>query len=552
MKRVKRRLGQILIDAGLIDENKLREAIRKGKPLTEALVELGYLTESQIASAISKEMHIPYVDLANYEINPSAAISISEDLALRYIVLPIDYEDKKLVVAMFDPSNIFTIDDLRIITGYEIKPVITTETDILNAISEVYKLDAHVNDMVDDTEEEEAKEEAEEDIKVTDKSSPVVKMIDSLLIESVHKRAGDIHIEPQEDEMKIRFRIDGVLHDITTVPKKMQASIISRLKIMGGMDIAERRLPQDGRFGLKIERKKIDFRAATLPTVYGEKLVLRLLEKESIMIELDNLGLNKSNSKLLKKSLKKPYGAILATGPTGCGKTTTLYASLNILNEIEKNLITIEDPVEYRVEGINQVQTNLVAGLNFAAGLRSILRHNPDIVMIGEIRDKETAKIAIESALTGHLVLSTLHTNSAPGTLTRLIEMNVEPFLIASAIDCIIAQRLARKLCKNCAESYKPSEKALKDASFNLKGKLKFYRAVGCKRCANTGYRGRVGLFQVLRMNSELEKLTAARETGDKLTEAAKKSGMNSLREDGFLKVAEGITTIEEILRITV
>ncbi len=557
MKRFKRRIGQILIDAGLINEEQLKKALNNGSPLTKALVELGYTTEQKIASALSKEMDIPFVDLTSYEINQAAATEISEELALRYFLLPIDYEDKKLVVAMFDPSNIFAIDDIRIITGYEVKTVIATETDIFNAIADIYKIEQQVEDAVEGVDEnkDEEPEQDETKIEVGEREvSPVVKMINSILVESVRQRANDVHIDPQEDGVRVRYRIDGVLKDVTFAPKKMQASIISRIKIMAGMDIAERRVPQDGRFGLKVDRKQIDFRVASLPSVNGEKLVLRLLEKESIMIELDSLGLEKEGLQLVKESLKKPYGAILVTGPTGCGKTTTLYAGLRILNDISKNIITVEDPVEYKVEGVNQVQINLKAGLTFAAGLRSILRHDPDVVMIGEIRDQETAKIAIESALTGHLVLSTLHTNDAPSAITRLAEMKVEPFLIASAVDCIIAQRLARKLCLSCAQPYTPSDITLKASGFNLDPKkAKFLKAVGCKKCGNSGFKGRIGLFEVMGVNPEIKRLAVAHASSDEIKkEAIASAKMKTLREDGFSKVAAGLTTIEEVVRVTV
>ncbi|KKN05941.1 hypothetical protein LCGC14_1082340 [marine sediment metagenome] len=555
MKKDKRHIGQILIDAGLINEDQLKEALNNGQPLSRALVQMGLLTETQIATELSKEIKIPFVDLSEYEINHHAATKISEDLARRYNLVPIDFEEDRLVVAMLDPSNIFAIDDLRIITGNEINVVIATETDIKNAISEIYKLETQVDDAVEGVDSDVGEEGEEEQIEIgKEKGSPVVKMIDSILVESARQRANDIHIEPQEDGVRIRYRVDGVLHDVTFVPKKMQAAIVSRIKIMAHMDIAERRVPQDGRFGLKVDRKQIDFRVASLPTVHGEKLVLRLLEKESIMIDLNKLGLEKNALSMLTDSLKRPYGAVLVTGPTGCGKTTTLYGALRTLNDITKNLITVEDPVEYKLPGVNQVQINTRAGLSFAAGLRSILRHDPDIVMIGEIRDYETAKISIESALTGHLVLSTLHTNDAAAALARLTEMKVEPFLAASAIECVVAQRLARRLCKFCAKEHKPQEATLKLAGFNLDPKkIKFYEAVGCKKCSNTGYRGRVGLFEVLRMNEALERLAVARVSSDEIKKEARKSaGLVTLREDGFSKVAEGLTTIEEIVRVTV
>ncbi|RJQ33124.1 MAG: type IV-A pilus assembly ATPase PilB [Actinobacteria bacterium] len=560
MKKSKKKLGQIVLDAGLITEQQLEQALNEqdGKPIAKTMVELGMVSEAQIASALAKEMGIPYVDLANYKLNHHASTAIPQDLAQRYEVIPIDFEDDALVVAMFDPSNVFAIDDLRILTGYEIRPVISTESDILNAISLAYQADQQLEEVVDTVDSEidiESLDDAAEDVtEVADKNSPVVKIIDSLLVESVRQNANDIHVEPQENEVRIRYRIDGVLHDVTNSPKKIQGGLISRLKIMSGLDIAERRVPQDGRFGLKIDGKAVDFRVATLPTVYGEKVVIRLLEKESINIGLPELGMSKYSLDSFSKSFTKPYGAILVTGPTGCGKTTTLYAALTQLNSIEKNLITVEDPVEYKVDGVNQVQINMRAGLTFAAGLRSILRNDPDIVMIGEIRDKETAKIAIESALTGHLVLSTLHTNDSPSTLTRLIEMDVEPFLIASAVDVIVAQRLARKLCKYCKQEFKPSKESLLKAGFEtdkLAGKT-FYRAVGCKKCSNTGYKGRVGIFEIMRINEEIQKLTVGRATGQEIKRAAIKAGMKTLKQDGFEKVMDGVTSLEEIVRVTV
>ncbi len=554
MKKEKRNIGQILMEAGLVNEEQLKEALNSGQPLAKTLAKKGILSESEIATALSKEIKIPFVDLSEYDINPHAATKISENLARKYNLLPIDFEDDKLIVAMLDPSNIFAIDDLRIITGAVIIVVIATETDLENAISEVYKIENQVENAIDDVDVG-VEEVQEEELEVRkEESSPTVKMIDSLLVEATRQRANDIHIEPQEDGVRIRYRIDGVLKDVTLAPKRTQASIISRIKIMAGMNIAERRMPQDGRFGLTVDKKQIDFRVASLPTVNGEKLVLRLLEKESIMIELKELGLEKKALSIVESSLKRPYGSIMVCGPTGCGKTTTLYAALRTVNDISKNLISVEDPVEYKLAGVNQVQINEIAGLTFAAGLRSILRHDPDIVMIGEIRDIETAKISIESALTGHLVLSTLHTKDAPAALTRLTEMKVEPFLTASAVECVIAQRLARRLCKHCAKEQKPSEATLKLSGFNMDPKnIKFYQAVGCKKCSKTGYSGRLGLFEVMKMNEKLERLTVARAITDEIKAEAKESaGLVTLREDGFSKVAAGLTTIEEVVRVTV
>ena len=556
MKKIKKKkIGQILLDVGAITEEQMKKALEdeSGKPLSHILVDLGFIKESEIAQVLAKEIGFPYVDLSDYEINPHAATSIPEEIALRYLVLPIDFDENTLTVAMFDPSNVFAIDDIKILTGYDIEPVICTETDILNAITDVYKIDRQVDDVVESVDDQEVEIDGDSKGTEDDDSSPIVKMIDSLLVESVRQRANDIHIEPQDDGVRIRYRIDGVLQDVTYSPKKIQAGLISRIKILAGMDIAEKRVPQDGRFSSKVDKKDVDFRVASLPTVYGEKIVLRILEKESILMGIKDLGMEKDTLDSFRKSFRKPYGAILVTGPTGCGKTTTLYGALNILNSEEKNLITLEDPVEYRLAGINQVQVNRKAGMTFGAGLRSILRNDPDIVMIGEIRDKETAKISVESALTGHLVLSTLHTNNTAATLTRLIEMQVEPFLIASAVDCIVAQRLARRLCRTCREEYTPTKEILEKIGIKQGSKkLKLYRAKGCKRCSETGYRGRIGLYEVLRMNEQIEKLVVRKENAEVIEKLAKEQGLISLRNDGYRKALKGITSIAEVLRVTV
>lgn len=556
MTEQNKKIGQVLLKAGLINEEQMNEALSKnGKPLAETIIDMGFATETQIVSALAQEMKVPYVDLSNYDINLHAATSIPREVALKHKVLPIDYENNMIVVAMFDPTNVIATDDIKIITGYDVKHVICTETDINNAIINTYKTEQDFGEVVDSVGGAEDVEVSESDESDTGGvKSPVVKMIDSLLMESVRQRANDIHIEPQEDGVRIRYRIDGVLKEVTYAPKKMQSGMISRLKILSGMDIAERRVPQDGRFGLRVDGKPVDFRVASLPTVHGEKIVLRLLEKENILMEIEELGMDKDSIKLFKESFTKPYGAILVTGPTGCGKTTTLYGALNILNAIEKNLITVEDPVEYKLDGVNQVQINVRAGMTFAAGLRSILRNDPDIVMIGEIRDRETAQIAVESALTGHLVLSTLHTNDAVMTLTRLIEMGVEPFLIASAVDCIVAQRLARRLCPHCKEEYEAPKEIFENARIKLPDSgIRIFKAVGCKRCGNTGYRGRVGVFELLRMDENIERYIVKRASNEEIVNAARYgSGMVTLKEDGLRKVLNGLTSIEEVERVTV
>jgi type IV pilus assembly protein PilB len=550
------RLGKMLVDAGLIDAGQLQEALdaQDGKTLAQSLVSLGFVSEAQIANALAESMHIPFVDLSQYEIDPNAATKLSAELADRYHVLPIGFADDKLVVAMADPANIFAVDDLRIVTGHDIKPVVATETDLEAAIRKFARLDTSVEDMVDSVgieEEVTTVRETEEEAG----TGPVVKLVNLLVAEAVRQRANDVHIEPQEKDVRIRFRVDGVLHEVMRSPKKMQNGVISRLKIMSGMDIAERRIPQDGRFGVTVDKRGVDFRVASLPTIHGEKLVLRLLEKEAALMSLDDLGFLPEALASFRESFTKPYGAILVTGPTGSGKTTTMYAAMNILNDPGKNCITVEDPVEYRLPGLGQCQVNPRAGMTFAAALRSILRQDPDIVMIGEIRDSETALIAVESALTGHLVLSTLHTNDAAASMTRLTEMGVEPFLSSSAVDCIVAQRLARKLCRECKEAYDPSADALKAISFPFdesKPPPRLFRARGCKKCGQTGYKGRLGVYEVLRISESIERLVVERVVSEKIKRQAVAEGMDTLKVDGFRKVTQGVTSIEEIMRVIV
>lgn len=552
------RLGLMLLEAGLITEEQLKAALesQNGRSLGRVLVDLGFVSEADIAHTLAERMNLEFVDLGAADVDPHAVTLVPEEMAHKYNLLPIGVQNDTLVVAMSDPANIFAIDDLRIVTGREIQPVVATESDISTALSKLTEMDKSVEQIVETAAEEEtvietAAEEEEEEEAV---NAPIVKLVNLIITEGVREGAGDIHIEPQEKDVRIRFRIDGVLHEVMRSPKKVQNGLISRVKILSGMDIAERRVPQDGRFGVTVDKRSIDFRVATLPTIHGEKVVLRLLEKENVLISLDELGFLPTTLARFKSSFTKPYGAILVTGPTGSGKTTTLYAALTQLNVPEKNVITVEDPVEYRLPGLNQVQVNVRAGMTFAAGLRSILRHDPDIVMIGEIRDQETALIAVESALTGHLVLSTLHTNTAAAALTRLTEMGVEPFLISSAVDCIVAQRLARRLCRECREQYLPERAALEKIGFPLEGgaEPKLYRAGGCKKCNNTGYKGRVGVYEALLVSDAIERLTAERATSDEMHKVAIEEGMITMRLDGYEKVRQGITSIEEIMRVLI
>ncbi len=555
MVRVSRRLERIILDSKLLSEEQLEEAlaVQNGKGLPGVIQELGMSTEENIAQAIADSMKLEFVNLDKYDIDASASMEISEETALKHNLLPIGFNGDRLIVAMVDPANIFAIDDVQIMTKKDIDIVVATESDIVASIEKFSRLDTSVDDMVENVSSDFEDEEIEDNsVEEGGDEAPVVKLVNLILMEGVRSRASDIYIEPQEKDVRVRYRIDGVLHEAMRSPKKVQGGMISRIKIMSGMDIAERRVPQDGRFGITANKEVVDFRVATLPDIYGELIVMRLLRKESAMLELQDLGFSSDSLERFQKSFSKPYGAILITGPTGSGKTTTLYGVLNILNNIEKNLITVEDPVEYRVAGISQVQVNVKADLTFAVALRSILRQDPDIVMIGEIRDEETALIAIESALTGHLVLSTLHTNDAAGSLTRLTEMGIEPFLVASGVDCVVAQRLARLLCKECKESYEPTEQLLKDTGIEIKDKIPtLYRPKGCKRCNNTGYKGRLGIYEILLVTEEIERLAVKEATSEEIKRVGMEQGMKTLREDGIEKALKGLTSLEEVARVT-
>ncbi|MDO9108929.1 MAG: ATPase, T2SS/T4P/T4SS family [Coriobacteriia bacterium] len=551
-----KRLGKVLVQSGLITPVQLEEALAQdsGLSLPAVLSSLGYADDVKIAQEVARAMGLAYVDIGTFDIDPNAATSLSSDLAKRYTNLPIKVQDGELVVAMSDPANIFAIDDLRIVTGYEIRPVVAAESELLSAIERFSANQQNVDDMVGNLEESVSVSTDDDDSDVGDETAPVAKLMNVIITEAIRQGAGDVYIEPLENEMRVRFRIDGVCQEVFKSPKKMHRQLISRLKINSGMDISEKRVPQDGRFGVVLDGKAIDFRVAVLPLVFGELAVLRLLRRDSIMMSLEDLGFLQQPLERLLQALALPYGAILVTGPTGSGKSTTLYAAINRTNDITTNLITVEDPVEYRLAGLSQVQVNEKAGLTFAAALRSILRQDPDTVMIGEIRDKETGTIAIEAALTGHLVLSTLHTNDAPSAVTRLTEMGIEPFLTASAITCVLAQRLARRLCKECKEEYTPEEAALQRIGFPFEpGRPpRLFRAKGCKKCNNIGYKGRMGVHEVLTMSEALERMTVENATSDELSRQAIAEGMKTLKDDGFAKILLGQTSIEEILRVVV
>jgi type IV pilus assembly protein PilB len=549
------RLGRLLVGSGLINDAQLAEAVAAadGRPLPHVLDELGFADEVTVAKAVAESMGLPFVDIGSYDIDPGAALLLKLDLMRRYAVLPIKDQDNELIVAMADPANIFAIDDVRIVTGREIRPVVAAESELIAAIDRFGASQANVGDMVGDLEQQ-VSVTGEEDEEDAGEESVVARLMNQIVTEAIRSGAGDVYIEPGERDVRIRFRIDGVCQVVNTLPKKLHRQLLSRLKINCAMDIAERRIPQDGRFGVVLDGKSVDFRVAVLPLVHGEMAVLRLLRRDSIMMSLKDLGFLDQNMERLLEALGLPYGAILVTGPTGSGKSTTLYAAINETNDPKTNLITVEDPVEYRLGGLSQVQVHEKAGLTFAAALRSILRQDPDKVMIGEIRDKETGTIAIEAALTGHLVLSTLHTNDAPSAITRLTEMGIEPFLTASAITLVMAQRLARRLCPDCKEQYTPDESALARVNFPFEpgSPPRLYRPRGCKKCNNIGYKGRMGIHEVMRMSENLERLAVENASADVIARTAIQEGMLTLRDDGFAKVKMGMTSIEEILRVVV
>lgn len=556
MANQKMKLGEVLLQEGLISQEQLSEALeeqqRLKRSLGRILIDRGFVTESSFVAVLAKQVGLEFVDLTEYTIDGSAASLIPENLSKRYVALPIGYDGDRLIVAMSDPSNVFALDDIRTLTGREVQPVVSTRTDILAAISRIQRMDRAVDFGV-----VEAEEEVLDITKARDlvDEAPVVKLVNLLITQAIDQRASDIHVEPQEKDLRIRFRIDGVLHEQMRPPKSIQAGVISRLKIMAEMDIAERRIPQDGRVGMVVGGKQIDLRVASLPTVHGEKIVIRILDKSSVLLKLEDLGFLEGNYTRFHSAYSKPYGMILVTGPTGSGKSTTLYATLNILNQQDRNIITVEDPVEYRLSGVNQVQVNPKAGLTFGSALRSILRSDPDIVLIGEIRDRETAQIGVEAALTGHLVLSTLHTNDAPSAVTRLTEMGIEPFLVSSAMDCVLAQRLARRLCEKCKEPFLPTREALIENRFPMgddEEPPKLFKPIGCNACAKTGYRGRMALHEVMLMSEEIERLTVERRSSEDIRRVAIEQGMQELRIDGMEKVRMGLTSLEEIQRVVV
>jgi type IV pilus assembly protein PilB len=557
VKRKSKQLGQILIELGYITPEQLETALEEHrktpKSLGRVLIDMGMIKEADLVRALAEQVGLEFVDLNEFPIDATSTVLLPEALSRRYRAIPIGERDGRLLVAMSDPANVYALDDIRTITGREVQPVVATANDVEQAIQKFAGMDSQVEAMA--TIASEAVEgENPVDLEEALEDAPIVKLVNAIMTQAVGDRASDVHLEPGERNVRIRFRVDGVLHEpMPPAPKNIQGGLISRLKVMADLNIAEKRVPQDGRISMKVGGRALDLRLATLPTVFGEKVVIRILDKSNALLALEDLGFLEDSYKRFSESFKKPYGAILVTGPTGSGKSTTMYSTLNILNEEAKNIITVEDPVEYRLAGVNQMQVNPKAGLTFASALRSILRADPDIVLIGEIRDRETAVIAIEAALTGHLVLSSLHTNDAPSAITRLVEMDVETFLVASAIDAIVAQRLARKLCERCKVPYQPEQAELQAAGYPdwLWPEIpQLFKSQSCAACANTGYRGRIGLYEVMQMSEEIERLTVERSSADAIRAVAIQQGMMTLRDDGLEKARMGITSLDEVARV--
>jgi len=553
-------LTDVIVDLGLVDRERvtasIEEARRTGKTPEDVLLESGALTSDGHARAVAERHGLEHLDLSKFQADMQAANLISIPAAKRYEAVPVGLIDERtLLVAMADPANVLAVDDIALLTGKEIRPAVTSREDIQGLISRLTRLDDVVASDFDDEPDHAPAEIV--DLRESADDAPVIRLVNQIIAQAVEQGASDIHLEPVPaaagagNELRVRFRIDGVLVETAMVQRRMVLGVVSRVKIMSDLDISERRVPQDGRVGLTIDGHHIDLRVVTLPTVHGESVVMRILDKDSVVLSLEKLGMAPAEKDRFERAFHQAYGAVLVTGPTGSGKSTTLYAALSELNTIEKNIITIEDPVEYQLDGITQVQVNTKAGLQFSTGLRSMMRADPDIIMVGEIRDRETAQIAIESALTGHLVLSTLHTNDAASAVTRLVEMGIEPFLVASAIDCVVAQRLARKLCQYCKERQIISSDVLRANGIRSQFDMEAYNAQGCPRCGHSGYKGRIGLYEVLQVTDEIRKLALARAPAPELAEVAVRQGMRLLRDDGLEKVRLGLTSIAEVTRVT-
>jgi type IV pilus assembly protein PilB len=559
------RLGELLVREKLISLQQLRQAQdeqrKSGTNLGYTLAKLGYISDGEITNFLSAQYRVPAVNLDEYELDPGVLKLVSKEVCDKHKCVPLSRSGNALIVAMADPTNLHAIDDIKFLTGFNVEPVVASETAITGAIERGYNLGANAyDDIIKEFGDEEVDFGVEEqdfnvlELEKAAEDAPVVRLVNALLLNAIKKGASDIHVEPYERKLRIRYRIDGVLLDEMEPPIKWKAAIASRLKIMASLDIAERRLPQDGRIKLKLGGgKEMDFRVSVLPTIWGEKIVLRLLDKSNLQLDMTKLGFDVGPLGDFKWAINQPWGMVLVTGPTGSGKTTTLYSALSELNKTEVNISTAEDPVEYNLPGINQVQMHDEIGLNFAASLRSFLRQDPDIIMVGEIRDFETAEIAVKAALTGHLVLSTLHTNDAPSTISRLLNMGVEPFLITASVNLVLAQRLARKVCLDCRTPFRPDPDQLRDFGFNDQqaSTPQLLRGAGCKNCNNSGFKGRVALYEVMRFTESLKEMVLQGASTAELKTAAIKNGMKTLRAAGIEKILAGITTMEEVGRVT-
>jgi len=558
-----RKFGRLLLERGVVEERQLLDVFKYKKHHNEELAQIilhkGLANKKAVYNCLAEYLNLPFIELSDYAIDPKVIDLVPSEVAFQNQIIPVFKIENSLTIAMVNPGDVQVIDTLHRETGYKIEPAVSTEEDIREALNLYYatssKLDSSLDEVIENIQNQRPKEEEKtstEKLKQLSEGTPVVKLVNLIISQAILDRASDIHIEPEENTLHVRYRIDGVLHDNLSPPKHLQSAIISRIKILADMDIAESRVPQDGRFQVTVNGSVVDLRVSTLPMVYGENIVMRILDKSSLMLDLSELGFDDITMKQFKHILSCAYGIILVCGPTGSGKTTTLYSALQSINTPDKNIITIEDPVEYRLKRIRQSQVNVKAGLTFANGLRAILRQDPDIIMVGEIRDTETAKIAVESALTGHLVLSTIHTNDAPGALTRLTEMGIEPFLTASATVGVLAQRLVRKLCENCKEKYAPSTKMFSKLQLPEAFRdVTFYRGAGCDLCKNTGYKGRIGIYEIMTINEEIRDLILDNASAGSIRRAALQNGMRSLRQDGLLRVQKGLTTLEEVLRVT-
>jgi type IV pilus assembly protein PilB len=556
-------LGEMLMAEGLLSREQLERALAEqrqhGGRIGAILKGLGLVTEEDIIKVLAKQMGIQHLVLANVVVDPEVTKIIPETLARRYQVLPLYKKDKTLTLAMVDPLNVFAIDDIRRVTGMEIQPVVVTESDVMKAIDRYYTMTGTMQEAAKEADVQSAaggygmltglQEEQVIDLERIAEDTPVVKLVNTVIAQAVREGASDIHIEPDAEALRVRYRVDGLLREVMSSPRHLQAGVVSRIKIMADLDIAEKRLPQDGRIQMKVGDKDIDIRLSTLPTIFGEKIVMRILDKSNLLLTMEELGFSPETFQLFRKAIARPYGLALVTGPTGSGKTTTLYTALSAIASPNKNIVTIEDPVEYQLKLVNQVQVNPKVGLTFSTGLRAILRQDPNVVMVGEIRDRETATIAIQAALTGHLVFSTLHTNDAPGAIARLLDIGVEPFLVASSLTCVAAQRLVRRICARCRKTITPPPDTLQ--GLGLPEGATLSAGTGCPDCRQTGYAGRIGVYELLPVDDAIRNLIVERASSSAIRSQAIKTGFSDLRREGLHLVRKGITTLEEVLRVT-